>query len=169
MENDSNVIDFQEQSKALKEDAGLDVVKPALKDCKHGQRTVDPILRTVKCRKCNELLDPVQVLIEIATSWGNWKVPELERQLAEYEKQERIIRCKQNVEMMTPEEKKMGAMELQAHHTKNGCPRERMWLKGKMIHCCCGWSFNKESFPALTQEVEQAHERLKVRSQMKLA
>lgn len=46
--------------------ANLRVRERTLKDCKHLQTEVDPVLRTVKCSSCGDWLDPVQVLLGVA-------------------------------------------------------------------------------------------------------
>lgn len=38
--------------------------------CKHVVQSVDEELRTVHCRDCSELLDPVQVIVNWAKNWG---------------------------------------------------------------------------------------------------
>lgn len=163
----ADIIDFENASKALKEESGLETGFST--DCLHKQRWIDTKLRRVLCKKCGVQLDPIGVLIEISHSMHSWKVPKLERRLAELEHQDRMIKAKQKIDLMTEEEKQMSGMALQAHHAKNGCPKEKMWFKGKMIHCYCGCAFNAESFPVLTEQVLEAHERVKMRSKIKLA
>lgn len=37
--------------------------------CKHGYTEIDEVLRRVTCRTCDEVLDPVQVLLDLAVDW----------------------------------------------------------------------------------------------------
>jgi len=55
-----------------------------LHDCKHWPVIVDERLRTVECEKCGTLLDPVQVLIEIANYYR--EVDYRLREMREYER-----------------------------------------------------------------------------------
>jgi hypothetical protein len=162
-----NVIEFEPVSKAIKEECGLETGFST--KCLHRQRWIDTKLRRVMCKKCGEQLDPIEVLIEISHSMHSYKVPIMEKRLAELERHEKMIKNKQRIDLMTEEEKKMSGLQLQSSHSVNGCPKERMWFKGKMVHCYCGIAFNAESFPVLAEEVREAHERVRVRSQLRLA
>mgnify|MGYP001556153055 FL=1 len=47
------------------ESAELTVKKSSYKDCKHKQTEIDRVLRTVRCKRCGETLDPIEVLLNI--------------------------------------------------------------------------------------------------------
>ena len=45
----------------------LDVKQRTLNECRHTRVIVDPKLRRVECRDCEEILDPIEVLVQYAS------------------------------------------------------------------------------------------------------
>jgi|GEM_PF-4401895 len=46
--------------------ARLDIKPRMINECRHTRVRVDPKLRRVECRDCEEILDPVEVLLQYA-------------------------------------------------------------------------------------------------------
>ena len=46
--------------------ARLDIKSRTINECRHTRVVVDPKLRRVECRDCEEILDPVEVLVQYA-------------------------------------------------------------------------------------------------------
>jgi hypothetical protein len=169
--NDDNLIDFQAARLVIVEEVRLETKQRDRfgEECKHKQRVVDPKLRRVTCKACHVQLDPIEVLIEIVSEWGEWRTKHLVDTVNRYHEWERRVTRHQERNQMTEEERKMSPAEVKARHSQNGCPRERMWFKRDMIKCYCGVSWNRHSFPVLAQEVEKAHRAVAARTKIREA
>ena len=169
MGGEDNIIDFLKVKESL-DGPGISIKRHSYDGCQHRYREVDPELRLVTCAQCGVQLDPIEVLIQIAGECHEWKVTKLEEELRELRRLKNTVANKLRTELMTPEERQMTFAQLQESHRRDGCPRERMWIerRGKMIRCLCGWGFNVEFYPALAQEVAQAHKAILGRTDLKL-
>lgn len=64
----------------LSEKRPVEITKRAYRKCQHRYVDVDDVLRKVHCRKCGTELDPIQVLIGLATEYRlrDYKIKQLE-------------------------------------------------------------------------------------------
>jgi len=86
----------------------VEIKRSSFGDCRHTRVIVDPKLRRVTCRDCDEVLDPIEVIIQTANKERQYQyrreaVLELTRKIDELKKEEKRVKAR-----LTRAKKKVG-------------------------------------------------------------
>lgn len=167
----AEVIDFSLAVQNLKREETFsppERVRSDYKDCQHKKRLIDPKLRKVTCRHCKEALDPIEVLLEIASEYGEWHVTALKKQVAALEYLKKLIEWDGKQQLLSEEEKKMNGAELMHHHSLNGHPPEKIELTRSYMKCYCGVTYSRLYYRELETKVIEAQNRQRQKLKMDL-
>jgi hypothetical protein len=151
--NPAKVIDLATARKPLDP---LTIKQQDYRACQHKHLWIDRTLRTVECEDCGILLDPIEVLIDISRECGSWKVPQLEEEIAELQKQLAMKDWLGRKAMMTEEERKMSQTALLELHAKQGHPLDRIEITRTELRCVCGLRSQRRYARAFEAEVLRA-------------